>query len=182
MIFAFEDPSSIRNFTNIQDKTISNLDRFCPTPLVNAVRNRLHYQGYVQRNNIEKRFKILSTDQVNKNYIISTGKAIKLANIVNTVLDYLKLDPKIIINSKNLFRIKEVELSYGDNSDIIKDLNWDPNTEFTSTLIGIINEELNFQSIRKSYGKNCQTRSFLNDFHKYSILDLNTRVLEYLKK
>lgn len=73
MIFAFENPSTMRNFTDVKDKTISNLDRFCPTPVVNAVRNRLHYEGYVQRNKIESRFKILASNQVNKNYIISTG-------------------------------------------------------------------------------------------------------------
>lgn len=106
-------------------------------------------RDFGEAKNYVEAIKLMTLSSTPKNYIISTGKATKLADIVNTVLDYLKLDPKIIINSKNLFRIKEVELSYGDNSDIIKDLNWDPNTEFTSTLIGIINEELNFQSINQ---------------------------------
>lgn len=76
-------------------------------------------------------------------YVICSGKSIRLRDIVHFVFSYLGLDESRIIEDPQLFRPNEIEDIWGDNSKAKNKLNWKYEKDFTDVLRIIIDEELN---------------------------------------
>lgn len=73
MKFVFEDLDNIRNFTNLEYINNVNESRFCPAPIVNSVRNRLHFNGYANRNNLKSKFQLEKLTETSTDYIYAVG-------------------------------------------------------------------------------------------------------------
>lgn len=73
MKFVFEDLRKIKNFVNAEYINNVNENRFCPAPIVNAVRNRLHFEGYVERNKLKEKFRLQKFTENSINYIYPVG-------------------------------------------------------------------------------------------------------------
>ena len=75
-------------------------------------------------------------------FIVCSGKALLLRDIVEYVFDKLKIDKNLIVEDKSLFRPSEIKEIYGDNSRAKKELKWDYNYSFFDVLDWLIDEEL----------------------------------------
>ena len=75
-------------------------------------------------------------------YIICSGMSISLKEIVEYVFEKLNLSNKLIIQDQNLIRPVEILDSYGDNSKIKNNLNWEYNLNFYNVIDLLIEEEL----------------------------------------
>ena len=75
-------------------------------------------------------------------FIICSGKAILLRDIVEYVFEKFGLDKSLIVENKDFFRPNEIEEIYGDNSKSKKDLKWDYDNSFFDILDILIDEEM----------------------------------------
>ncbi len=80
------------------------------------------------------------------NFIISTGKSIKLIEIVKYVFKKLSLDINKIIIDPKLYKKNEIIEIYGDNTKIQTKLNIKINSNFYQTIDRIIDKELNLKN------------------------------------
>jgi GDPmannose 4,6-dehydratase len=78
-----------------------------------------------------------------KDYIICSGKSIKLRSIIEHVFNKLEIPLSKIQIDNNLFRPTEIEDIYGDNSSAKINLGWESKKDFLETLDILISEEIN---------------------------------------
>lgn len=77
-----------------------------------------------------------------QDFIIASGKSIRLNEIVNYVFDNLEIDKNKIIIDKALFRPNEILDIYGDNTKAKNVLGWEYNKSIFDILDIIIEEEI----------------------------------------
>lgn len=78
-------------------------------------------------------------------FIICSGEAILLRDIVEYIFEKMHLDRKLIIEDESLFRPNEIEEIYGDNSKAKEILKWDYEYPFFDVIDMLIEEELAFE-------------------------------------
>jgi GDPmannose 4,6-dehydratase len=96
--------------------------------------------GYAP-NYVEAMWAMLQFDKAD-DFIICSGKAILLRDIVEYVFEKIGLDKSLIVENKDFFRPNEIDEIYGDNSKAKKDLNWEYNFSFFDVLDILIDEEM----------------------------------------
>lgn len=74
-------------------------------------------------------------------FIVCSGRSIKLRDIVNFIFDELNLPHNLIVEDPTLFRPTDIPDIYGDNSKIKKILNWNYELDFFQVLKWLIEEE-----------------------------------------
>jgi GDPmannose 4,6-dehydratase len=84
---------------------------------------------------------MLQSDKAD-DFIICSGKAILLRDIVEYVFEKFALDKSLIVENKDFFRPNEIDEIYGDNSKSKKDLEWDYDNSFFDILDILIDEEM----------------------------------------
>ena len=84
--------------------------------------------------------KIIDHSEPN-DFIICTGKATKLEDIVKYVLNKLSLDYSVIEIDKTLQRNSEIQINYGDNSRTEEILGWSPSKTIYSVIDEMIDKE-----------------------------------------
>jgi GDPmannose 4,6-dehydratase len=92
---------------------------------------------------VEAMWKMLQKDKP-EDYIVCSGKSVKLLDIVEYILSRLSLNKKVIEVDKTLFRPNEIGDIYGDNLETKKMLNWEYDYSFFDVLDILIKEEIEY--------------------------------------
>ncbi len=86
---------------------------------------------------------LINRSNLNRDYVICSGESHSLQSIIQKVFEELELNwidhTKI---SKDLFRSKEIESSYGNANSIKKDLGWEAKTKINDLIKKLISYEL----------------------------------------
>lgn len=75
-------------------------------------------------------------------YMICTGRSIRLSNIISTVFELLKIPENKLYISDDLYRPEDIEVVYGDPTKAREKLDWEFNTRFEKVLEWLVEEEL----------------------------------------
>ena len=78
-------------------------------------------------------------------YIICSGKPIRLREILGHIFRRLGIDESKIVVDPSLYRPTEIQNIYGDNSKVKESLGWDYSTDFFDVLDLLIEEQKNCQ-------------------------------------
>lgn len=97
--------------------------------------------GYAP-NYVQAMWKMLQIESP-EDFIICSGKSIRLRDIVEYIFEKLTIDKKLIVEDENLFRPNEINDIYGDNSKARLLLSWEYNISFYKILDILIQEESN---------------------------------------
>jgi len=74
-------------------------------------------------------------------YVLSSGKSLSIREIIYYILDKLGLDRSVIYIDKSLFRVNDIENTYGDSTKAFKTLNWSYDIDFFSVIDELIQYE-----------------------------------------
>jgi GDPmannose 4,6-dehydratase len=78
-------------------------------------------------------------------YVISSGRSIKLRSIVEFILGQLGVDLNVIETSQKFFRPSEISEIYGDSSKAKRELGWSFQSDFFSVIETLIDYEVDLQ-------------------------------------
>ena len=90
---------------------------------------------------VEAMWLMLQQD-IPKDYLICSGKSIKLRDIIEFIFDLLNISKDKIIVNKELCRPTEIKDIYGDNSLSKNELGWKYEVNFFDVLKGLVKDEL----------------------------------------
>jgi GDPmannose 4,6-dehydratase len=93
---------------------------------------------------VEAMWKMLQSDNAS-DFVICSGKAILLRDIVEYVFDKFSLNKSLIVENKEYFRPNEIDEIYGENSKAKKDLKWNYDISFFDVLDILLKEEIKSQ-------------------------------------
>ncbi len=90
---------------------------------------------------------IMLQQNVPKDYLICSGKSIRLRDIIEYIFEKLNIPKDKIIVDKKLCRPTEIKDIYGDNSLAKMELGWDYNIDFFNVLNDLIEDEIKSRKI-----------------------------------
>ncbi len=86
------------------------------------------------------------------NYIVATGQAHSVRELIETAFSYLDLDYKeYVVIDRQYIRPAEVDLLIGDASKAKRILGWEPEVDFAGLVKMMVDADLN--TLKKEYGK-----------------------------
>ena len=86
---------------------------------------------------------LINRSELNKDYIVCTGESNSLKFIIEKAFQFLGLNWKNHVKiSKDLYRSKEIENSFGNPSELYNDLGWKAETKINELIQILINYEL----------------------------------------
>jgi len=77
-----------------------------------------------------------------KDYLICSGKSIKLRNIIEFIFKKLNISKEKLVVNESFFRPSEIKDIYGDNSAALKELKWEYDINFFDVVDELIQYEL----------------------------------------